>query len=202
MPPRGDSGSPERRVPPPPARGRSFGAGCIVATVVGSTSQGRAEGATRAARDERHRQIRELVAGGSVENQQQLADLLAARGHQVTQATVSRDIAALGLVKTVRDNRHVYASPGDLARPRGDDGMLLRVLRDVAFDVRRSGLILLLVSSPGSASIIAEAIDRSTLEGPEGTVAGDNTVLVLFGDEARLDAWRARLDELRDRATS
>lgn len=168
--------------------------------MVRSTRQSRPEGATRAARDERHRQIRELVARGPVENQQQLVDLLTERGYQVTQATVSRDIAALGLVKTVRGNQHAYAAPDDLARPRGDDAMLLRVLRDIAFDVRRSGLILLLVSTPGSASILAEAIDRSTLEGPEGTVAGDNTVLVLFADEARLDAWRARLAELRELA--
>lgn len=167
-----------------------------------STRQSRPAGATRAARDERHRQIRELVAGGAVENQQQLADLLTARGHQVTQATVSRDIAALGLVKMVRGNQHVYTAPDDLARVRGDDAMLLHVLRDIAFDVRRSGLILLLVSTPGSASILAEAIDRSTLEGLEGTVAGDNTVLVLFADNERLERWRDRLAELRALATS
>jgi transcriptional regulator of arginine metabolism len=175
--------------------------------VVRSTGQSRPEGATRAtratraARDARHRQIRELVAGGAVENQQQLADLLAARGYRVTQATVSRDIAMLGLVKTVRGSVHVYAAPDDLARPSDDDAMLLRVLRDIAFDVRRSGLILLLVSTPGSASILAEAIDRSTLDGPEGTVAGDNTVLVLFADEDRLSRWRDRLADLRRQAT-
>ena len=66
--------------------------------------------------------------------------------------------------------------------------MLRRVLRDVPVEVRRSGLILLLVSTPGSASIIAEAIDRSGLDGPEGTIAGDNTVLVLFADERRARA--------------
>jgi transcriptional regulator of arginine metabolism len=176
-------------------------AGGIVAAVVRSTRQSRPGGATRIARDERHRQIRELVARDAVENQQQLADLLTARGHQVTQATVSRDVAALGLVKMVRGNQHIYAAPDDVARVRGDDAMLHRVLRDIAFEVRQSGLVLLLVSTPGSASILAEAIDRSTLEGPEGTVAGDNTVLVLFADVARLERWRDRLAELRELAT-
>ncbi len=166
--------------------------------MVRSTGQRRQEGTSRAAREARHRQIRELLVAGAVENQQQLADLLTARGFQVTQATVSRDIAALGLVKMARGTQHVYAAPEDLGRVRDDDAMLLRVLRDIPFEVRRSGLILLLVSTPGSASILAEAIDRSTLEGPEGTVAGDNTVLVLFADEDRLDRWRDRLSELRE----
>lgn len=153
-------------------------------------------------RAERHRQILDLIAKGDVESQQQLADLLTARGHRATQATVSRDIAALGLVKMFRGDLHVYASPDSAASPRGDDTMLRRVLRDVPIEVRRSGLILLLVSTPGSASIIAEAIDRSTMDEPEGTVAGDNTVLVLFADAPRLERWRDRLAELHAQATS
>ena len=79
--------------------------------------------------------------------------------------------------------------------------MLRRVLRDVPFAVRRSGLILLLVSTPGSASIIAEAIDRSGLDGPEGTIARDNTVLVLFADARKLKRWRDQLERIRDLAT-
>jgi transcriptional regulator of arginine metabolism len=164
------------------------------------TRQRRPSSATRAGRGARQQQIRELVARGGVESQQQLADLLTARGYTATQATVSRDVAALGLAKVFRGNQHVYAAPEDVAVPRGDDAMLRRVLRDVPFEVRRSGLILLLVSTPGSASIIAEAIDRSTLDGPEGTVAGDNTVLVLFADERRLERWRTTLDEVRAQA--
>jgi arginine repressor len=53
-------------------------------------------------------------------------------------------------------------------------------------------LILLLVATPGTASIIAEAIDHSTLDEQVGTLAGDNTVLVLFADEPALERWRAR----------
>ncbi len=100
-----------------------------------------------------------------------------------------------------RGDLHVYATPDDVATPRNDDAMLRRVLRDVQVEVRRSGLILLLVATPGTASIIAEAIDRSTMDGPEGTVAGDNTVLVLFADERRLERWRDRLAELQAEAT-
>jgi transcriptional regulator of arginine metabolism len=155
----------------------------------------------RASRSARLQQILEIVAGGDVANQQQLADLLTARGYRATQTTISRDIAALGLAKVFRGDQHVYAAPGDLARPASDDAMLRRVLRDVPVEVRRSGLILLLVSTPGSASIIAEAIDRSALDGPEGTVAGDNTVLVLFADARKLKRWQDQLERIRELAT-
>ena len=157
----------------------------------------RPEGA-RAARRARQQAIRELVATEQIANQEQLATLLRERGFEATQATVSRDIAELGLVKAARGDRHVYAAPMDLApqAPR-TDALLERVLRDVPFEVRRSGLILLLVSTPGTASIIAEAIDRSGLDGPVGTIAGDNTVLVLFGDEASLGTWQRRMLDLQ-----
>jgi len=163
--------------------------------------EGSATGSTRAAREARFRQIREIVAGGDVENQQQLADLLAARGFQVTQTTVSRDIAAMGLAKVFRGDRHVYVMPGEIAQPRTDDALLQRVLADVPIEVRRSGLTLLLISTPGTASIVAEAIDRSGLDLHEGTLAGDNTVLVLFADDRRLERWRAEFEQTRERAT-
>jgi transcriptional regulator of arginine metabolism len=154
--------------------------------------------AGRAAREARQQAIRDLVADGQIGSQQQLAEQLVAHGFDVTQATVSRDIAELGLVKVIRGDRHVYASPATLsALPRSDDSLLRRVLGDLVVDVRRSGLILLLVSTPGTASIIAEAIDRSSLSDQVGTIAGDNTVLVLFADEPALERWRDRLLDLQ-----
>lgn len=157
----------------------------------------RASANGRAARRARQQRILDLVAREEVTSQQQLAELLAADGYEVTQATVSRDIAELGLVKVARDNRHVYVSPADVVAPApSDDELLRRVLADVPIEIRRSGLILLLVSTPGTASIIAEAIDRSTLPEQVGTLAGDNTVLVLFADEAGLERWRARIGAL------
>jgi transcriptional regulator of arginine metabolism len=152
----------------------------------------------RAARRARQQEIRDLVAAEQIGSQQALAERLAERGFEVTQATVSRDIAELGLVKVVRGDRHAYATPADAASfaPR-DDVLLRRVLADLPIEVRRSGLILLLVSTPGTASIIAEAIDGSTLADQVGTLAGDNTVLVLFADEPALERWRTRLVDLQ-----
>lgn len=154
---------------------------------------------TRSAKRDRQRAIRELVARFPIASQQEFTQLLGERGFEVTQATVSRDIAELGLVKVVRTDRHVYASPEDLAPPPvQSDESLGRLLNDLPVTVRRSGLILLLVSSPGSAQAIAQAIDESNLREQEGTLAGDNTVLVLFADEKRLLQWQQKLARIRN----
>lgn len=143
--------------------------------------------------------MRELVSSQPVASQHDLVDLLAEQGVAVTQATVSRDIAELGLVKIVRDGRHVYAWPGALSPvpPPASDERLRRVLADYPIHVGRSGLTLLLVSEAGVANAIGQAIDESTLDDQEGTLAGDNTILVLFADEARLEAWLKRFEALR-----
>lgn len=147
----------------------------------------------------RQRAIRELIAREPVGSQQELVDALRARGHDVTQATVSRDVAELGLVKVARGERHVYLSPEDLAAPSRPlaDERLRRILADVPLTVGRSGLTLVLVGGPGTANVVAQAIDESTLAEQVGTVAGDNTVLVLFPDEARLARWLERFEALR-----
>jgi transcriptional regulator of arginine metabolism len=157
---------------------------------------------------DRQRAIRELAGAAAVGSQQELADLLIERGFAVTQATVSRDIAELGLVKAPRDGRHVYVVPeafsaGAPSEPvvRTDE-RLRRILADVPVTIGRSDLILLVTGSPGTASIIAQAIDESSLTEQEGTLAGDNTVLVLFADEPRLLAWRDRFDQILIAATA
>jgi transcriptional regulator of arginine metabolism len=158
----------------------------------------RRSGQGRTAQRERQRQIRELVARMPIGSQLELVEQLRARGFSVTQATVSRDIAQLGLVKATRGDRQVYVSPEDLAAaaPVSDDG-LRRILGEVPVSVGRSGLTLVLTGRPGTAGAIAEGIDRSSLHEQEGTLAGDNTILVLFADEPRLERWLARFRELQ-----
>ena len=63
--------------------------------------------------------------------------------------------------------------------------------------VGRSGLTLVLTGTPGTASVVAQAIDESTLHEQEGTLAGDNTLLVLFADEARLERWLERFRSIQ-----
>jgi transcriptional regulator of arginine metabolism len=157
--------------------------------------------ATPRAKRDRQRAIREIVARHSIASQGELAEQLRARGFNATQATVSRDIADLGLVKVARGDRHVYVSPADLAPAAlPSDEHLRRIVADIPVTIGRSGLILLLVGAPGTASVLGQAVDSSSMDEQEGTLAGDNTLLVLFRDEARLERWLARFRSIQDSA--
>ena len=180
----------------------------------GTTSPGRTRG-SEAARAARRRAILDLVAVRAIASQEELAELLRGRGFAVTQATVSRDIADLGLVKAARGDRHAYVTPAALAAaaapprgtrgapsdaaaalPRPDEARLRRILADYPVSIARSGLTLVLVGTPGAASVIAQALDESPLDDEVGTLAGDNTLLVLFADETALGRWRARFEAI------
>lgn len=150
------------------------------------------------ARRERQRAIRDLILTEPPESQAEIVVRLGQQGVAVTQTTVSRDIAEMGLVKVVRGSRHVYVLPETvpgLADPT--DTRLRRILADIPLTIGRSGLILVLTGAPGTASIIAQAIDDSSLQEQEGTLAGDNTLIVLFADEPRLERWLARFQALQ-----
>ena len=149
----------------------------------------------------RQRAIRELVLARPVGSQRELVDALTEQGFAVTQATVSRDITELGLMKASRSDGHVYVSPehvgnGNGRTPVASDERLARILADIPVTIGRSGLILVLTGTPGTASVIAQAIDESTLHEQEGTLAGDNTLLVLFADEPRLERWLDRFSAI------
>jgi transcriptional regulator of arginine metabolism len=160
-------------------------------------------GTTAGTRVDRQRAIRELITRLPIGSQGELATQLGRRGYAVTQATVSRDVAELGLVKIQRGAGHVYVAPEDLAvRPPRSDERLRRILADIPVSQGRSGLIVLLIGSPGTASTIAQAIDESSLTEQEGTLAGDNTLLVLFADEARLERWLDRFRAIQAQANA
>ena len=145
----------------------------------------------------RQRAIRQLVLERSVSSQREVVDALTEQGFEVTQATVSRDITELGLHKAASADGHVYIVPEDVpAAAFASDERLRRILADIPVRVGRSGLTLVLTGTPGTASAIAQAIDESTLHEQEGTLAGDNTLLVLFADDARLERWLRRFQGL------
>lgn len=146
----------------------------------------------------RQRTIRQLVLERPLSSQREVVDALIEQGFAVTQATVSRDITELGLHKASRADGHIYVVPDgpvSVAAP-GSDDRLRRILADIPVRIGRSGLTLVLTGTPGTASVIAQAIDESTLHEQEGTLAGDNTLLVLFADEARLGRWLQRFQRL------
>jgi transcriptional regulator of arginine metabolism len=156
----------------------------------------------------RQRAIRELVVARRVGSQRELVDALTEQGFAVTQATVSRDITELGLMKAPRADGHIYVAPEDVgpssngtATPATDE-RLARILADIPVSIGRSGLIVVLTGTPGTASVIAQAIDESSLREQEGTLAGDNTLLVLFADEPRLERWLDRFNAIGARSAA
>ncbi len=135
---------------------------------------------TRRGKPQRQHRIATLLGDHPVSSQGQLVDLLAAEGVLATQATVSRDLEDLGAVKVrVPGGDSVYAIP-ELAHERvAPEDNLRRVLGDWLVDVAPSANLVVLRTPPGSAHVVASALDRSGLAGMLGTVAGDDTILVV-----------------------
>ncbi len=136
----------------------------------------------------RHQRIAELLARQAVGSQAALAELLAADGLVVTQATLSRDLDELGAVKVPGPSGDlVYAVSTSRADPRpptpdtDSATRLARVAQDVLVGVDSSANIVVLRTPPGGAQYLASAIDRSDWPDVIGTVAGDDTVLLVTG---------------------
>jgi transcriptional regulator of arginine metabolism len=143
---------------------------------------------TRAAR---HARIVELIRSQPVRSQTELAELLAAEGIPVTQATLSRDLEALGAVKARGADGAAYVIPEDgspaLRPAAATDGMipsrLARLLRELLTDADASGNLAVLRTPPGAAQFLASAIDRAGLAEVVGTIAGDDTIMVVAREQ-------------------
>jgi transcriptional regulator of arginine metabolism len=126
-------------------------------------------------KEDRQRAILDLVRRRPVHTQQELADALAERGISATQATVSRDIQELGLLRT-----------GDGYRV----GAPLTTVSDRVLSMTRVQFLAVIRTPPGTANVVARSIDESQLDGVAGTVAGDDTIIVVLGAEAAYDGLR------------
>jgi len=145
----------------------------------------------------RHAAIRDIVAARAVRTQQELAEALAERGFRTTQATISRDVAELGLVKQVRDGLPIYALPPRPTEAEATTEERLRgLLGDLPIELRESGLLLIVRTLPGSAHAIAATLDRMRWPEVAGSIAGDDTVFVACPDRASLGRLRKRLARL------
>ena len=148
----------------------------------------------------RHARIVQLIRERSVRSQTELGELLAADGVQVTQATLSRDLEELNAVKVAG----AYLIPEDGHRPLREaehaPARLIRLLRELLNSVDVSGNLVVLRVPPGAAQFLASALDRSGLPDVVGTIAGDDTILVVAREPgpdngsgaqlaARLTAW-------------
>ena len=126
----------------------------------------------------RQRKILEIIRMRPIETQEELVLALRQEGFNVTQATVSRDVKELGLVKLPRENTLCYASPEDRAAVRRTERLRL-LFRDSVLGVDYSENLVLVKTLPGEAQGVAAAIDRAGWSEVLGTVAGDDTIIVV-----------------------
>jgi len=139
----------------------------------------------RMAKTQRQHRVARLLEANAVTSQGQLVELLAGDGVVATQATVSRDLEELGAVKVrVPGGETVYAIP-ELPKDRvAPEDHLRRVLGDWVVEVAHSANIVVLRTPPGSAHVVASALDRAGLDDVIGTVAGDDTIMVVASERA------------------
>jgi transcriptional regulator of arginine metabolism len=140
-------------------------------------------------KQKRHICIRELLSSRPIANQDELRVLLSAQGHHVTQATLSRDINELGLSKgpsgyvlPVQPDE-VHASPG-----------VSEVLKSFGLEARLALNLLVLVTITGGAQPVAAGIDYEDWPEVVGTIAGDDTVLIICPDDRSAKTLKTRID--------
>lgn len=152
---------------------------------------------TTLGKTQRQHRVAKLLETNSVTSQTQLVELLEADGVRATQATVSRDLDELGAVKVrVPGGESVYAIP-ELPHTRvAPEDHLRRMLSDWVADIGSSGNLVVLRTPPGSAHVVGSALDRSGLPEILGTVAGDDTVLVVVADGTDGASFAATLGAL------
>ena len=139
--------------------------------------------------------ILDIIAKHDVETQEELAEALRARGIQVTQATVSRDIKELRLLKVLSGHGGYKYATADKAE-HGLTDRFVRMFMDSVVSIRYAQNIVVLKTLSGSANVAAEAIDSMHWQEILGTMAGDNTILVVVHDETEAATVAARLEEL------
>ena len=138
---------------------------------------------TRVTKHQRQHRITKLLESAAVGSQSHLVELLAADGIEATQTTVSRDLEELGAVKVrLPGGDTAYALPELPSHQVAPEDHLKRVLGEWVVEADHSGNLVVLRTPPGSAHVVGSALDRSGFAGIIGTVAGDDTVLVVASE--------------------
>lgn len=148
-------------------------------------------------KSDRRRDLLKILHQGDASTQQEFVKALRDAGHDVTQATVSRDLHELGAIKIRIGDQVAYRFPDELraGSTNRTEPTLLRELADFAIDVRVAGTLVIVITLPGHAAAIARAIDLSDPPGILGTIAGDDTVFAATPDadtaQRIADSWLA-----------
>lgn len=145
-----------------------------------------------ATKRQRHRRLLALLAREPIRSQQRLCRRLAAVGIRVTQATLSRDIKELGLVRTPEGYKAVAPAVPPLPPPPP----LAHLVQEFVREMTEAGQLLVLKTSPGSAQPVAASLDGQKWKEVAGTIAGDDTILVITPNRRACGQLKSRLMEL------
>ena len=141
------------------------------------------------------RRIVEIISRHDIDTQEELVSWLAEDGFSVTQATVSRDIRDLGLVKVLSPDgkkyRYQVQQPKDTRSER-----FLSVFRNTVLSIRAAENLIVIKTETGSANAAAETVDRLELDGILGVIAGDNTIFAAVDSSAHAADIAAQLEDI------
>jgi transcriptional regulator of arginine metabolism len=132
--------------------------------------------------------IRDLVSDGQISNQDEMRRKLYRQGHRVTQATLSRDIHELRLVKTPEGYQLPQAETEDAFLPSVE-----RLIREFVYEARTAQNLVVVKTSAGSAQPVSAAIDAEEWDEVVGTIGGDDTILVIAPDAKQAEKVAARI---------
>lgn len=147
--------------------------------------------------NERRRQVRSLLATVHISSQNQLQSLLAERGFEVTQATISRDLDAVGAVRLTKNGVARYRVVRDLVAGGAAMAALHGAVDEFVESLVASGNLILIKVPPGAAQFVASRIDAAPVDGVLGTIAGDDTILVISEVDAHTEEVARRLTGTR-----
>ena len=139
------------------------------------------------ARARRQKAIATIIRAETVGSQEEVTARLGALGFNVTQATVSRDLDQLGAVKVKRGGILGYALPDQMGASDFTASRLQRILGEWVQSLEAAGNMIILKTPPGSAHLVASAIDQSDLPEVAGTVSGDDTLFIVVRDGVTID---------------
>ena len=143
----------------------------------------------------RHNKILEIIRTNDVETQDQLLSLLRDAGYSVTQATVSRDIRELQIVKGQgKDGKYRYIIGNYDNRPISE--RFVKIFRETTLSFSSAKNLIVVKTLPGCAGAAGEAIDTLSLEHMVGSVCGDNTMLIVVDDDENVPYITSELDRI------
>lgn len=148
------------------------------------------------ARANRQLKILDIISKHDIDTQEELVDYLRSEGFSVTQATVSRDIKEMGIIKTLSSDGRHYKYAAQQSKESSAADKFLSMFKNTVVSIKSTGNLIVLKTETGSAGHAAELIDKLSYDEVLGVIAGDNTIFVAVDGVEHVDTIRRRLEDL------